>query len=386
MKIVVPNRINQYGFLYYAIVLSAIIDAVNSSGLLPNTSLLRIVRYFFIVFPVLLCLSLYLKKNNGNRLLGEELKRAEIMIVVLLFLSIAKSFVAKQFTMESIIQLFQIFVPFVYAYLVINSIGEKLIFSLMKLLLGITIFGYCVWIINNLAYRDVGFSISLLGITSPFECGEFAEVASGLAAFFIYYRKKTPICCAIAVLMNLLMAKRILILMMIVLFMITMLDRQDDNISEKKINIATIFFIIFTVLVYLVYQPRNAMFFENLFGIGPEIFSMGRVYRLWYCMERGFASYGLASTSEYLSGLAYNYLGNEFEMDLVRIIYELGYFAVVIIIYTYLKMSKNNKYCFYLVLFCLLNLLMANGIVRYLAYTYRFITIAMITKNSVKLR
>lgn len=376
MKITVPKEFTQRTVLYLSILISATLDILFTCDILPNSNGMRALRYLMLVLPIVLCITAYLTKGIRKKFVP-ELKRAIMMTVVLLIVSLIKSINVGRMTVESFLQLFQIFIPFLYAYIVVNDLNERMILSLMRILLAITTIGYLIWIIKN-ASHGIRFSFSILGIESPFECGNIAEVASGLAAFFIYYRKKAPISCMIAVIMNLMISKRILIFMMLVLLICTMLDKQDDKISNRTLNIAIFGTVACVWVLYMLYQPENAMEFERIFKVSPVALSVGRVYRLWYCLERGFRSYGLASTTAFLSENSVGYLGFEFEMDLIRFMYELGTIAVAAFVYTYLKNTRNNKYCFILILFCLLNLLMANGIVKYLGYTYRLITIALI--------
>lgn len=379
IKIVIPRGTNQRTFLYFSLIFSATLDIAITCDILPNSSVVRALRYIAIILPITLCITNYLTRNLRQRdKFKLEVRRAAIMIAILFVLSVIRSIGENKITIESFIQLFQIFVPFLYAYIIVNDLNEKIIISLMKALLIITAAGYLIWIAKNYG-REVAFSFSILGISSPFECSDMAEVASGLSAFFIYYRKKAPISCAVAIIMNLMISKRMLILMMLVLLVCTVMKKQNEKVSNRILNCTILCFVIGIQGLYTLYQPQNIVKFVRIFGVSPEVLSVSRIYRLWYCIEQGFKSYGLASTSLFLASQNVTYLGLDFEMDLIRIMYELGIFAVAVIVYTYIKTSRNNKYCYLMMLFCLFNLLMANGIVKYLGYTYRLITIASIT-------
>ena len=111
---------------------------------------------------------------------------------------------------------------------------------------------------------------------------------------------------------------------------------------------------------------------------------MSRIYRLWYVLEQGFQSYGLGTTSVFINSANVGYLGYEFEMDFIRIMFELGRIAIAAFVFSYLKITRRNKYAFYLICLCFLNLLMANGLVKYWGWTMRIVTIALINNYDEK--
>ena len=135
---------------------------------------------------------------------------------------------------------------------------------------------------------------------------------------------------------------------------------------------------------YNLYLPQNASYIKLNYGIDLSKFTMSRILRLWYLIENCFVSYGLGSTTEYIESLHLSYLGHELEMDFIRIMYELGIIAVIVFIYIYLRITKRNIYSFCLMNLCFLNLLMANGLVKYWGWTMRILTIGLINYYEIK--
>ena len=278
-------------------------------------------------------------------------------------------------------QLFQIIVPFVFTYVLINEMNSDNIESFMKIALWVTTVGYLAAVIANLNSLTSVFNVSIFSSYSPFENSTYAEIASGLAAYFIYFRKKMPRYAFIAVVLNFLIFKRVLMLMAIILLIISLQGKQDEEVSKRMFKISVVSWILLIVSTYFLYQPETAQMLKSRYNIDLASFTMARIYRLWYVYETNFISYGLGSTQEYINSQRLSYLGFDFEMDFIRIMFELGIVAIIVFVYLYLSITKRNKYAFYLINLCFINLLMANGLLKYWGWTVRLVTIALINYN-----
>lgn len=255
----------------------------------------------------------------------------------------------------------------------------------MKLALVLTWIGYIleVGVVNFFDLSNY-LSISFISSYSVFENSTYAEIASGLAAYFIYNRKRAPFSAVFAIALNLLIFKRVFCLMVLVLLGICLMKKKDDIVSERVIKWTGIFWCVLIFGVYFLYQPATVQWFNEKFGIDLVAFTMSRIYRLWYVLEQGFQSYGLGTTSVFINSSNVGYLGYEFEMDFIRIMFELGPIAIAVFVFSYLKITRRNKYAFYLICLCFLNLLMANGLVKYWGWTMRIVTIALINNYDEK--
>ena len=377
-KIVIPNTNSPRFLLWIGFILSIINETLINIDIIPDNEIVKIIQYLIILLPIALNLIPLIHRGKYT-LFYDELKSGIILIIVLGILSIFKSFHAGIFSFESIMQLIQIILPFLYAYLMINlfnanEIDEFIVFSLV-----------CTWI-GYIA--DIGITqffnlsnysaISYLTSFSAFENSIFAEIASGLGAYCIYNFRRKPFLAILSLALNLFIFKRVFVLMAVVLFVICLLKKENDLIKEKSVVLTGFFWCIAIFATYLLYQPFMVQIIHKKLGVNLVAFTMSRVYRLWYVMEQNFQSYGLGSTSIYISSSNLDYLGAEFEMDFIRIMFEIGPLAIIAIVFTYLKIIRRNKYSFFLICFCFLNLLMANGLVRYWGWAMRLITIAII--------
>lgn len=385
MNIKVPKFDSVGSLLLFSIFMSFTIETI--VGQTSSSSLLKVIKYVLMIIPILFSIIEILLNKQKKYIFKSQINLGVFMVVILFVLSIYFSVLQRRFSFESILELIQMFFPFIISYLLINFINEDSIILFMKYALIITIIGYIIYEFSNginLFSVSNYLKINIISSYSPFENDTFAEVASALAAFFIYYRKKMPIYCIISLLLNFLIFKRVLLLMTILLFIVSMCHFENKELPRPFFIINCILWIAIIFFVYHVYLNST---YQNgsIRNVLAEL-TVTRIYRFWYVIEQHFKSFGLGSTSVFLLERNISYVGVNFEMDFIRIMFELGPFAIVVIVYTYLKIAKNNLYNMIIINFCFLNLLMANGILNYWGYSIRFITILLILKKSLPLK
>ena len=99
--------------------------------------------------------------------------------------------------------------------------------------------------------------------------------------------------------------------------------------------------------------------------------------------HNAFESYRLGSTTQYLTkafnlGLTGKSLGVTLELDLIKILMELGILGVTIFVISYFEITRKNLYSYFVISLLFLQLLMANGLTRYLEFSIILTTIALI--------
>ena len=377
-NIKIPSVRSPRFILWIGFILSYFSEILIGMGVISDNVMVKVVQYVIILFPIGLNL-LIMVSNKMPTVFYDEFISGIKLIAILGALSLFYSYRAGKFDFESIMQLIQIILPFLYGYLMINLFNLEEIKEFMIIALFLTWIGY----ISNIgisAFFDFSSYASISYITSysAFENSTYAEVASGLSAYFIYNRKKMPMLAVLSLILNLFIFKRVFVLMVAVLFVLSLMGKENDLVKDKLVKFAKCFWCVFVFAFYFIYQPLVAGLISKKTGINIAEFTMARVYRLWYVMEHGFQSYGLGSTSLFINSSGVSYIGSEFEMDFIRIMFELGPIAIIAIVFTYLKIIRRNKYSFFLICFCFLNLLMANGLVMYWGWSMRLITIAII--------
>lgn len=386
MKIVIHREKNQKLFLQFSLILTFISETLLTMEVLPDISIVKSIQYVITLFPMFLCgMHLYINREFRRREIyfGEELKTGIVVVVVFACLSIRQSIYAGAFAETFAMQLFQLLLPFIYAFLVINELTLDEIMTFMKIVLFLTVLGYLYQIdFSQITFQNI-FAISLMRSYSPFENSSYAEVANGLAAYFIYNRKKAPGAFWISLLLNFLIFKRVLFLMAVILLFVEWFRWADKELSSKWIKRSGIFWLVFISGYYYLAQPEIAATIYRNTRFNINEFSMSRIYRLWYLMENNFVSYGLGSTQEYLA--RYSRSWGEMEMDFVRIFFEIGPIAIFVFVWGYLKICRRNCYAYVLISMCFLNLLVSNGLLQYRGYIFRFVTIAVINYNSQRM-
>ena len=379
IKIQKPNNIKFW--LWVSFLISIILELMVEMGLVSDTNITKTIQYVIILAPIIfrICEIFWNKSKNGRAYyFDDEILWSFKIAGIILFLSLCKSLVAKWFTFKSIMEIIQILLPFLFAYVIVNSFTQGEIDSFMKVALFITVVAYIYDTGSELLNISNYLKISVFNSYSPFENSTYAEMASGLAAYFIYNRKRMPGACWICVILNLLIFKRVFMLMTISLLILSFTKLSDIRLSKKTVWLNGAIWVGIISGCYYIYLPNNYEWIEQLLHIDLAKFTMARIYRFWYVLEHNFKSYGLGSTSEYLGRLNLGYIGPEFEMDWIRIFFELGIVAVVSLVFLYLRTTKRYIYSIVLINFCFLNLLMANGIVRYWGWSMRIVTLALI--------
>ncbi|MDD6580601.1 MAG: hypothetical protein PUE89_06725 [Lachnospiraceae bacterium] len=379
-RIVVP-KINSVNFLLWIFTLFFfIMEVLRDVGLVGQTGNTKYVEYFFVIIIITffsLVKIFYQKSKHHGQFFGIEIRQFIVFSIIIFLLSLSKSYYVHEFNIISLIEVLQILIPIILTYFLVNILTENQLISLVKICLLVTCMGYAYLISQmNISISDLS-KISLVNSYSPFESWNLAEIASGISCFLIFYHKRAPISCFISVLINIMMFKRVLIFMDIVLIIVVILKKELSLCKEKTTNFFILFWIIIVEFIYQIYQKENQYKLLS-HGINLVKFTMARIYRLWFLTENHFVSYGLGSTGVYLTKLNYSWLGNDLEMDFIRIRFELGIIAIILLVFIYLKICKNNFYSLAMINICFLNLLMANGITQYSGWMFRILIIAII--------
>ncbi|MCO4473864.1 hypothetical protein Si136_00163 [Streptococcus infantarius subsp. infantarius] len=384
IKIPRPNSVNFW--LFSGLVISFLLEILVQMAIVSDNTITKIVQYILLLSPVFLCFIQFfinkLKLKYKYRY-EYELKNGLFLSSVFLISTLWFSHETGKFTSNSILEVIQILLPFIITFTVINSMNLGNIHSFMKISLLIVSLGlfYNEW--DKLIILSNYTKISLLNSYSPFENNIFPQFAAPLGVYFIYNKHKSPYMAILSLVINFLIFKRVLLLMLLLLFCIK--SFKFDNIFYKLGRLTYSFWIIWFLtvsLTYYMYLPENSLYFEHLLNIDFAKFTMARIYRFWYVIEQGFTPYGLGSAAEFLRAKNLSYIGIDFELDFIRIMFEIGPIAVVTYILVMLRICKQNLYAVVVVNFYFLNFLMANGMFQYWSITLLLITIAFINTSS----
>ncbi len=299
-----------------------------------------------------------------------EIKMFFVVFLYFVIVSLCKIFQEEKFTYKTIEELVQLALPFIFAFIILNYLSLGQIMNAMRICLAVSFISYLITKRNELLVLGNWFNMSFGSSYSAFESSDFAEMASGLSAFFIYYRKKCPVAAVISAVFVIMTFKRILILQLIMLILISLFSLSDKRVSNMIINASIVIVTAVTYCYQYLLQRENAAVFTNLFKADIGSFTMGRVYRLWYPLS-GYVSYGFGSTTAEL--------GNCLEMDLIKIVMEVGLIGLVLFIWCYFKVAGNKFYSYAVMGAMFVNLLFASGLTSTVGWISRITALAAIS-------
>ena len=337
-----------------------------------------LITYSFMLLPVAVGIipiwqSLY-RKNNLKYLIG--LRTGIFLFISFIVISIIRS--QQSGTLPNLFwgEAIRLMIPFIYTFLFLNflSVHDIELFMKFGLIIALVAFflstNFSAITLNNIL------SISFLNSYSPFENSEVSFLSFALATFFIYYKNKFPICTILAMLLVVLTFKRVYVLGILLLFIASMNFFKRIKIKRWVLYISSITWILLVKFYMFLLNPINYNLGLEKFHFDVVNFSMNRAFRVWYLIQHNYLSGGLTSTTKFLqNNLFFN--GTTLELDLFKILMEIGIVGVIIFIICYYRIVGRSLYAYLLISIMLLQFLMASGVNGYLEMSIVLITVAL---------
>lgn len=339
--------------------------------------------YIFMLLPIFVGGYIFFRRivveEKPNIKWVYELLAGFLVFVVFVGISLHKSRIVGSFTSSTWGESMRILVPFLYTFLAANILSQSDVEKLMK----VTLLGAWIAYIINESITGVDFanilSISFIDSYSPFENSELAGLSFALACYFIYFRKKFPICFLWALLLSLACFKRVFVIGVILCLVITFLPKNGVTLNKRikwpVICITTLIILFLTKFYFFTMDPRNLLWNEEKLHFDVTKFSMARSYRVAFLLTHHYVSYGLGSSTTFLNGTFGSwYTVSTLELDLVKILLELGSVALFVLILVYYRTAYGSFYSYVVITICMMNLLMASGLTNYVEWSYILIT------------
>ena len=338
----------KYGVLVVAIVVSAIFIVTHRNELLPK----KITSLYFYLFFVLF---------------------------IFLIASFFRTLYAGKLTTRIIMEFFFLIAPIIYSYLTVLIYPIKQIYYLLIVVFLISFFAYLFGL--NMSASEIIKNLlqsNFLTSTSKLESHFFAGMSVSLSLFFLYYNKNILIT-ILSVLFVFFTFKRLSLVFVIFFFLCTLARKYLDKKPNKIFEYSLIFLSIIALLFYYVLmQPSVVSFLSSSFGIDLQKITMTRTDRLQMLLNSNYYSYGFGSSTEYM----YANFGNvSLEMDMIKIIIEIGFIPAISFVYGYYKFGSRNYYSLLIVGFCILNLITASSLTSVFSWIIFYITITEINYN-----
>lgn len=338
---------------------------------------LTIVKYIFLLLGISYNYIIYTKKNNIKckkyiLLIGKTLS-------LFLLISIIYSIKESQFSFRTISEILFIILPILYAYLYINIVEYKKIHKIMK---------KCFFIVFAFYILSLGLNIqnifsallnsSFFNSTSLLESSVYSGFSLSFMFYFSYY-DENKIYKYLSFLFVIMTFKRFAILIAIILLIISFTKYKHMQFKNNIcIYMATFIIATSSLLLYWVLIPKNAICFEQKFNTNLSEITTTRNERFFDLYNSSYKSYGFGSSVDYME--KHNFYGT-LEMDLVKIIVEIGFIPLIIFIYCFLKLSNNNIYLFIFMFFKIFALVITSSLTNSFSWLLVYITIFLINTD-----
>ena len=319
------------------------------------------------------------RKELNSRKVNKEYFYLAFVVVLFLIFSLFKTIITSKLTVRIIMEFFFLISPILYSYLIVRIFTIKQIYYLSIVTFFICFFGYLFTLNMNISEIFNNFlSANFFNSTSKLESHTFAGVSISFCLFFIYYNKNKLIT-ILSILFVLFTFKRLAVLFAFFFLFCTLLRRYIDKKPSKAIlNTIIILTVCFLLIYYVLMQPSIVEYLQINFGIDLRKFTMTRTDRLKMLLNSNYISYGFGSSTEFMYS---NFDNVSLEMDMIKIIIELGFIPAIAFIFGYFKFASKNYFSLLIISFCILNLITSSSLTSVFSWIISYITIVEINHN-----
>lgn len=337
-----------------------------------------LIIYTFILLPIAVGIIPFYQSihNHTNLKYISELHTGIFLFISFILISIFK---AQQVGISSNLfwgEAIRLIVPFIYTFLFLNFLSLYDIEVFMKLSLIATLVAFVFTTdFSNITLNNI-LAISFSNSYSPFENSEVSFLSFALSAFFIYYKNKFPMWTILSMIMVVLTFKRVYVLGILILFIASINFFKRIKVRKWVLYVSSAIWILLVKFYMFLLDPSNYNLGLEKYHIDVVNFSMNRAYRVWYLIQHNYLSSGLTSTTKFLqTNLFFN--GTTLELDLIKILMELGIIGIIIFVICYYRLVRKSFYAYLLISIMFLQFLMASGVNGYLEMSVILITVAL---------
>lgn len=384
-------KIKQKSILMFTFLATLFFNALGWSKIVDATTVSKVSVYIFVLLPMvigILLLAIQMVRGTLRLFYFKELLVGIALFALFIGVSLIKSYQTGKFAVGTFGEAARIVAPFIYTFIVVNILSLEDIDKLMILTLYVAWVAYLInqFIITGASQRTA--SISFIDSSSPFENSEVAAIAFAVACYFIYFLKRHPIYCFWSILLSIACFKRVLMLFTIVLFLYSVklnkTKRLNRLVKWPLLLVTSAIFLAVTVFYLYIMEPQNLAWTWEKLHFDVDSFSMYRSYRVQYLLQHNYVSYGLSSSTSFLNTNPGSwYTNHTLELDLIKILIELGKMPLIIFVLAYYSLAYESMYAYLVTTAFLGNLLMASGLNEYYAWFVMLVTFALIRHNNV---
>lgn len=276
--------------------------------------------------------------------------------------------------------LMRLIMPVILAYVVLNSLTSWQINVCMIWVLVVCVVGYFLNLVRSgvtfASLAEMNFSTS----ESPTEDSGFAMISLVLALYFLYFRENILLS-IFSVIFCILTFKRLAIVICLLAVIISCFFPKLMNVAIDP-HFRTLFKILtiaLTGLWYWLLLPQQESLFVHLFGKEPTIFTSGRSSVMRYLLSEHFRSYGFGSATAF----AYQTLHVPFEMDFIKIAFELTPLALFIFIWLFWDIAGTSFWGYFIVGYLVLNMITSDSLSSNFSFALAYITVGLVNESQI---
>lgn len=336
-----------------------------------------------LLLAVIIFLSLYSlyqirSEKEHNYVFVEELKN--ILALIGSFALLSGYYIVKNNAFEfiTVTGLIKLMIPVLAAFSILNTLEFKDIYRLMSIFLIMMFISYLITKLNNLTFESIS-TISFDQSSSEFESNFFSPPAMGFCLFFCYFRKN-KFYTGLSVIFTIMTFKRIMVLYAIFLLFCGGFLKNMKNIPKKFVYVFEILFFILCMYYIKIMSGEMEDLIYKYFNVSANKLSMGRSLFMKKILPN-FTSHGFMTSTT----IGYHSM----EMDMPMVYVEMSVLAVIAVIYFMTNLGKKNWYSFFIVVFCLLEILTSHWLDITYFWIIAYLTIGCITykkEDSIRLQ
>lgn len=348
--------------------------------------------YKYIVLLGALCVAFvtcFFKKENVSSIFKRTFifdQRGNFLALGLITVtySFAISLVNMRFTFRTIFELFLMFAPIIYAYMLVEVLSFKTLDKTIVINFFITFLIYLLT--REMSFLQIItslFKTNYFESYSPLESSVFSGLATSFAFYFIFFKNRIVLK-VLSVLFVFMTFKRLSIVFVVLLILFSFFRKTiNKSIAKKSVVTRSVIIFLFLCFYYLFVHPVNRNWIEDTFNVNISSLTMTRSDRFSMLYSSNYISYGFGSSTEYM----YEHFNNvALEMDLIKIIIELGFLPAAFLIYVYLSFGRKKIYCFLIMMYHVLNLIFASSLVSCFSWLLTYIIVLMIGNVKIQYR
>ena len=316
--------------------------------------------------------------GKKGRRFSHEFNDLMIIMATFTIASVMMQLFAGEFSTNVAIELIKLAMPMILAYCVLNVLDDQELYGCMVIILAVSLAGYFVELRSQGVSISSVFSASIDEGSSATESSSFSDIALMLTFYFAYFnRRRLPLILSAG--FTLLAFKRLAMVVAVIVLVIGIAKPSfaKKQVSGNLITFLKIATLILACLWFWMLLPEQQDLFISIFGKSPFDFTMGRSASLRYLWTSGFQSYGFGSANEVVKA----WFGVPFEMDLIRIAFELTPLATILFVWLFWDIAGASAWGVMIVGYYMLNMITSDSLTSNFAFTLAYIVLGLVNQG-----